>query len=227
MPTSTIALILYLYLLPGVVGYFVLSALSHLRGSDGFEKVSTSICLAVASTILTVVFVGPMQLPDTTQGASQVALQLQKTLPRHLAAVSGFSILLAVVSSLLWNSGWIHVALRCLRLSNRTGRVDPWHQAFSQGSKQWVRLIYSDDRQLTGWVEFYSETLSNKGLVLREAKWIYPSEEDWIEETAEHTVLVTNFSDVRAIQFEPGRKEEADERQEKPRSAEGSAEASG
>lgn len=194
------ALLISLYLLPGMVGYFSLSALTRMGKMDAFEKVSVTVCLAVVSTGLSILVSGPLELPTADLPTLDLVAFFESRLPVHLFKVSGFSLGISLVGAWFWNRGFLFRVLRKAGLTNRTGKTDVWHEAFTRARETWVQLVFEDDRQLVGWVRNYSETMESKGLLLRDAQWCFPGKSDWIK-TPTTTVLVTDFNQVRAIEF--------------------------
>ena len=109
-----------------------------------------------------------------------------------------------VISSItgLKNTGILYIVLRLLRLTSRTGRIDPWHEVFASHRKKWVLARFKDGTILVGWPRYYSEDGERKELFLAEAAWSRLNDDGTYREEAVDGdgVFVCNFDEIIAIE---------------------------
>lgn len=177
MPTSLEAVAIFLFFLPGIVGTILYQSIAEVTKPGNFDKIAIAIALSLLSSFLADLFFG---VPIS--GAHDVPVG-QITLPTVLESYAGadavirivVACVLGVLAALVQNYGWFYALCRRVRLTRRTGRIDPWHQTFREYNNKWVRLSYMGGQRLVGWIRWYSES-GEKQLFLAEATWYMPQE---------------------------------------------------
>lgn len=75
------------------------------------------------------------------------------------------------ILSLLINRGVLHRVAKCLKISNKFADLDVWSYLFNSGIPEWVVVKdIQNDLMFEGWVEAFSETVTENELFLRDVK---------------------------------------------------------
>ena len=201
------AVYVFLYLLPGFLGLAVYDYLVEGQPREIFDKVVFALSIALVSyLVVSVLFAMPM-VPGLALGKdSNAATVLSLLLGRNLVYVSAVSVVLSIVLAFLTNYGiplWI---FQQLRLTYKTSSVDVWQDTFYRFRGYWVKITYSDGRELIGWPQYFSAVGKPRELFLREATW-------WsVDDDGQPTsidvegpgVYVSDFTAVTAIELLEG-----------------------
>jgi hypothetical protein len=102
---------------------------------------------------------------------SNAATVLSLLLGKNLIYVSALSVVLSVALAYLTNYGIVLRLFRWLRLTYKTSSVDVWQDTFYRFRGYWVRITYSDGKELIGWPEFFSAVGKPRELFLSDATW--------------------------------------------------------
>ena len=211
MPGTAEALALFLYLLPGVIGFFVFEMLSDSKPSSSYSRVGATTAFAFASVLVVSAFTSQPVLPVIEDPAkTSVSEILNHFMRASLLPVFVVAIALGALSAWTGNRGLIFKVLKCFRITYQTGKVDVWHQVFITYRAKWLRVRLKSGKQLVGWPAFYSLT-SEKGpmLFLAEATWSWPKNEGGTVEFESSDVdgpgvLISSLDDVESIEFLEG-----------------------
>ena len=120
-----------------------------------------------------------------------------------LAVSIAVGIILAAGAAGLHNSGKLFSLLRFLRLTNKTGRVDVWHQTFTSYRGHWVRLTFKNGLELLGYALFHSSLPDRREIFVAEASWSDPESGEEVEMPGPG-VYVNNLDEVTTIEFFEG-----------------------
>ena len=199
------ALTLLLYLLPGVVGYFLYELLVERKPTELSSKSSAIVTLTFFSVLISsAIFEQPI-LPSVDNS-------LTKSVPAVFEAFFGANFIWALAVAIVlggaaaWirNKNYIFKALKKLKITRQTGAIDPWHQVFQTERGKWCRITFKDGTELVGWPKFYSLHGENKQLFLANAVWFknVDSKDNPQEKNVEGPgVLLCSFEEISAIEF--------------------------
>ena len=203
--TSSDAIAVFTYLLPGFVAAWVYYGLTPYSPPSPFERI-------VQALIFTVVV--------------QAALVLFRELLFVLAARSGYrlgiwtadsallsSIFIAfglgLLFSLFANNDGIHMLLRRLRITKETAFASEWFAAFAR-HPTYVVLHLSGDRRLYGWPEQWPSDPTQGHFALARAEWLMDNNESIPLKDVESIIIPA--SEVQMVEFmNPNSQEEGEE----------------
>jgi hypothetical protein len=166
------AVCIFLYLLPGFLGLAIYDYLVEGQPREIFDKVVFALSIALVSYLaVSLLFVMPL-VPGLALGKdSNAGTVLSLLLGRNLVYVSALSVVLSVALASLTNYGIPLWVFRQLRLTYKTSSVDVWQDTFYRFRGYWVKVTYSDGKELIGWPKFFSAVGKPRELFLSEATW--------------------------------------------------------
>lgn len=186
MPTSLEALQVILYLLPGYVTLRVKELLSFPNKASDIGRAIDGVVLTFLN--LVVLFTLRLILPEnffSTIYATTISLFL-------------ISVLLGVVLGSDTVTSKCYGAMRYLGLTNMSGRVDAWSDAFNNIRGIYVKVTLANGKQYLGWPMYYSDDPELKDLFLADA---YSLEGGEATKIAGPGVLIPGKSDLVSIEF--------------------------
>lgn len=208
MPTSTEALALALYLLPGVVGVFVFESMRDREPGDGFSRAGAVVLLTLISLFVVQAVTAVPILPVTGDfKTTSPATVLSDFLTFSLLPVFAVSILLSAGAAWMSNRGIGYRAVRALGITRKTGRVDVWHQVFSTHRGNWLVVRFKNGHEYVGWPEYYSMTADPEPMLfLADAVARFPRDDgDPVEQEIEGPgVLIASLGEVESIEWLEG-----------------------
>ena len=206
MVDSIQALLIFLYLLPGVVGYYFFILISEQHPEETFHRLTLIITLSFISTLLTTSILNVPVLPEIpVADQNNVAKIINNFFGKEFLATVGIAALLGGMSAFASNRNWISRLFFKLGLSIKTGKKDVWHQIFTQNaSGKWCFIVFKNKNRLVGYPKYFSLDGSEKSLFIASGKWYL-----WDEKTAKYNekeidgpgVLLTNFDEILAIEI--------------------------
>ncbi len=186
MPTSFEALQVILYLLPGFVTLRVKELLSFPNKMSDISRTIDGVALTFLN--LSIFFAIRLLAPD-------ILLFI-----KYLDIIILF--LIAVILGVILGSNYLtskfYSLLQLLRLTNMTGRIDAWSDAFNNIRGIYVKVYLADGLKYIGWPKYYSDDPEVKELFLADAYFISNTESTKIEGPG---VLIPATSDIIAIEF--------------------------
>jgi hypothetical protein len=201
MPTTVVALNLLIFLLPGFLIQRIVESLSVTGKISDTIRVVDALAFSLVNYLLYSILALPFGLRPIPLTLGQDG-QLQFT----GRDVSGFIILfsIAVFIGLLYakslNAGWHYRILRDrLDLTRKTGRVDLWHDIFSDYRGRWVEAHLKDGTRILGWPDYYSDDPDKRELFLAEAVVTKPDGTTY--EVAGPGILLTEKSEIERIEI--------------------------
>ena len=192
MEANIIDLIAFLF--PGFVAIILFKALTETREIDRLELVVYALCLTVAGNFLTEIIVGKqidyaIDISELKQGSiSGSIINIEAVIYSTL-----FSMVIAVTFSLLYSYGLIFAVLQKLKLTKKTGRINVWHDVFTEFRGQWVEVVYRDGKRILGWPQFYSTHEESFELFVADATWLLPVVETESDTQGTPSGKVENF----------------------------------
>jgi hypothetical protein len=166
------AVYIFLYLLPGFLGLAVYDYLVEGQPREIFDKLVFALSIALVSYLaVSVLFAMPLVPGIGVTKDTSAATVLSLLLGRNLIYVSAVSVVSSIVLAFLTNYGvplWI---CQQLRLTYKTSSVDVWQDTFYRFRGYWVKITYSDGRELIGWPRFFSAVGKPRELFLSDATW--------------------------------------------------------
>ncbi len=204
-PANLSAFALLLYLLPGFLGGAVYEAVAEARPRTASERVLNALIVTLCAAVVSNLIASTPLFPSVDVNKdSTLNTILSALVGVHLATSTAVAIAFGLVAAFVQNHGWLYAALRALRLTNRTGRIDVWHEILTKHREVWIQVLLKDGRRLVGWPEHYSEDGARRELFLAEATWFVPEENSdsfGRIEVAGPGVYIIDWSVVEAIEF--------------------------
>ena len=197
MPTSLIALEIFLILLPGFAAAYVVQQLATRRKQSDLERVIEALLF---SFVIYVAFSAANhgQLPfHVLRGSGQTSDSIvwePKSVGLLAAITFGFSLLAVVYINYDGNR-----LFRKLRLTERTTRNSIWTDIFESeaGKEQIVQVELSGSRSVLGVLLYYSDDPDESSLFVTRAEWV-TSEGEKIPIPGQG-ILLTKESGIRSI----------------------------
>jgi hypothetical protein len=119
MPESSQTLLIVIFTLPGVLGYFVFASLYRREISDNFDKVSLVAIFDLVAIVILSIVLDVSSLSVATQ--STLAFDaVQEFVTDLLLPLSIISILVAVAAAYILNKSWLQNRLIKLGITNKT-----------------------------------------------------------------------------------------------------------
>jgi hypothetical protein len=213
MPDKVEALGVLLVLLPGFACAYIVQFLAVRPKQSELDKVIEALLFSLILYLFTLPFFGytfplgwgPLdaQHPNTYQ----IIINW-----KHLAWLTGVSVVFAVVYSANINQDWAMSVLRRIRVTERTARKTIWNDAFQEVGGM-VQVGLSGDRRILGWLRYYSDEAKDSSLFLEEASWLMKEADGTESELAIEGpgILLTRNSGIEYVMFlnwarrEPGK----------------------
>ena len=197
------ALTLFLYLLPGVVGFFVYETLAEKRTTESSFSIAAIVTLTFLSVLVSSSVFGQPILPTVDP--------TNKTVPIIFEAFFGVGFFIATVSAAvlggvaawLQNKNFLLRVLKFTDITRKTGKIDAWHQVFMIERGKWCRLIFDDETRLVGWPKYYSmHAKEAPQLFLTNATWHRKDQNQYVARDVNGSgVLITSWDHVTAIEI--------------------------
>ena len=171
MPTTLQGLAIFLFFIPGIVATILYQNIAEVKKPGNFDKVGIVISLYLLSAVIADGIFGVPILGTAVSDRVDLVTLIQSYTGTDALVRTIIACVLAVGVAVVLNYGWFFALCRKIKLTRRTGRIDTWHQVFTQYRKKWVRIRFADGHRLIGWIGWYAETGADKQLFIREATW--------------------------------------------------------
>ncbi len=196
MPTSEVALRLFLILLPGFAAAYLVQALTVRAKQTDLEKVIEAFLFSFLIYV-SYFLVHPHQTPLLVWEADSKSSSVFR--PLDLLALLAITICYALAVILFVNKDGTTL-LRKWGLTERTSRSSIWNDVFQANQDpQIVQVELADGRSVQGVVEFYSDSAEESSIFLSQARWI--GEDDEIVSIPGSGVLLTKEAKIVSISF--------------------------
>lgn len=86
-----------------------------------------------------------------------------------------------------------------LKLTRKTGRIDVWHDVFTELRGYWIEVKLKDGTKILGWPDFYSENPDKRELFLRNVLITNPDNSSY--DIRGDGILLTDKADIESIEF--------------------------
>jgi hypothetical protein len=119
MPESSQTLIIAIFTLPGVLGYFSFASIYRREIGDNFEKVS----LVAIFDLLAIILLSLVYDVSSISGATQSNLTyaaVQTFVTQLLLPLSSISVVVAALAAFFFNKSWLQNALVSAGITNKT-----------------------------------------------------------------------------------------------------------
>ena len=201
MPTTVAALNVLIFLLPGFLIQRIVEGLSVTGKVSETTRIIDGLAFSLVNYLLYSLLALPLGLKPIPLTLAQDG-QLQFTRRDVLGFVILFAI--AVLIGLLYakslNAGWHYDFLRDkLDLTRKTGRIDLWHDMFSDFRGRWIQVHLKDGTRILGWPDYYSEDPDKRELVLAEAVVTRPDGK--IYEVGGPGILLTERAEIERVEI--------------------------
>lgn len=201
MPSTGVALYVFLLLMPGLISQAVFETVSirplrtpanRLIDAALFAAFDLGIYFGLTKIFrtLTLQFINFSQSDDiiTISGIKGTSV----------AVLIGVSLVTGFVVSFCFNKDWLIRLLRMIRITNKYSRPTLWMQIYETYSGAWARVNLQDKRRIEGVVAINSDLDTEKGLLLEDVV-IY--DEDGEEEDRCQGLYVEMNEDISFIQL--------------------------
>lgn len=203
MPTSLIALQIFLILLPGFAAAYIVQQLATRRSQSDLERIIEALLF---SFVIYVCFIAvnrgqlPFHVQKGTGGNGDSVVWDPARLGILAAITFGFAFFAVVYINRDWNR-----LFRKLHITERTTRNSIWTDIFESeaGEEQVVQIELSGGRSVLGVLLYYSDDPGESSLFVAQAAWV-TSEGKKIPIPGQG-ILLTKESGIRSISLlEPG-----------------------
>jgi hypothetical protein len=196
------AVYIFLYLLPGFLGMAIYDYLVEGQPREIFDKIVFALSMALISYLaVSVLFAMPLVPGLALSKDGNAATVLSLVLGKNLIYVSAVSVVFSIFLAFLTNYGIPLRIFRTLRLTYKTSSVDVWQDTFYRFRGYWVRITYSDGRELIGWPQYLSAVGKPRELFLMDATW-WSVDDNGVAASIDVEgpgVYISDFSAVMAI----------------------------
>jgi hypothetical protein len=202
MPTSAVALQIFLILLPGFAAAYLVQLLAVRSKQTDLDKVIEALLFSF------VIYVTYYLFHRGGQAFTFLSLPQNDTVsfhPGNILWLAGITLFWALAMILFVNRDGTRV-LRKLNITERTSRSSIWNDVF-QGIQQKknpalgsiVQVELADGRSLLGVVRFYSDTAEECSIFLSRARWI--GDDNATVEIPGPGILLTKNANIMSISF--------------------------
>jgi hypothetical protein len=204
VPTSLVALAIFLILLPGFAAAYVVQQLATRRIQSDLERVIEALLF---SFLIYVCFVAVNhgELPFSVRKGYGDTGDTIVWDPRHLGILAAITFAFAILAVVYINRDWNRL-FRRLHLTERTTRNSIWTDVFESeaGEEQVIQVELSGGRSVLGVLLYYSDDPDENSLFIARAAWISPDGEKI--PIPGQGILLTKESGIRSISLlAPGR----------------------
>jgi hypothetical protein len=119
MPESSQTLVVAIFTLPGVLGYFAFASIYRREVGDNFEKASLVAIFDLSAIIILSFFHDVSSLSAAAQ-AKLTYSAIETFVTNLLLPLSLISVVIAVVAAFFFNKGWLQSALVSAGITNKT-----------------------------------------------------------------------------------------------------------
>lgn len=198
MPTSVVALQIFLVLLPGFAGTYIVQLLAVRAKQTDLDKIIEALLFSFLIYVSYSVFSqhSPVRFVHTPQADS---IEFH---PGNLLGLTGLTFLYALAMILFVNKDGA-LLLRKMKLTERTSRNSIWNDAFQDvddpKNGTTVQVELADGRSVQGFVGFYSDTAEESSIFLRNARWI--GDEGQLVDVPGPGILLTKNANIVSVSF--------------------------
>jgi hypothetical protein len=172
VPTSLVALQIFLILLPGFAAAYVVQQLATRRTQTDLERVIEALLF---SFVIYVCFVAVNrgELPFSVRKGSGGNGDTIVWNAQHLGVLAAITFAFAIVAVLYINHDW-NRWFRRLRLTERTTRSSIWTDILESeaGQEQVVQVELAGGRSILGVLLYYSDDPEDSSLFVTKASWV-------------------------------------------------------
>jgi Family of unknown function (DUF6338) len=201
LPTTIDALNILIFLLPGFRSDRIVVSLNAPRKRSDIVLVTDALVLSFIDYVVYSVVSSRFKLPAIPIQISAGATHLSS----DQAASLGALLFVALAVGLFWakasNAGWVYGCLRWAHLTRVTGRVDVWHDVFTEFHGRWLQVILKDGTGITGWPGYFSDDPDKRELFIREAFVEPPEGNDY--DVPGPGILLTELTEIMRVQILP------------------------
>ena len=204
MPTSTDALQILIFVLPGLLSAKLRDSLSAGKDRSISELFFDGLLFTFFNWVIAqVVFALLPQLlalnNALVEGEGLISTAINQLQLQGGIVILFIAIMTGIFAGVISNGDWYYRALRKLRLTTRTSSQDVWTQSFDTFRGKWLVVTLADKTRYRGWVRFYSVTEGKPALFLSEAARV--NEDGSMTEIKGPGVLLHSASKIARIEF--------------------------
>jgi hypothetical protein len=199
VPTTVAALNILVFLLPGFLSDRIIVSLNAPRERSDLVFVIDALVFAFVDYVIYSFAAAHLKLPAIP---IQVSANGAEFLPGQSASLA-LLLAIAAVVGLIWakisDAGWLYKLLKYLHVTRVTGRVDVWHDIFTDFRGYWFQVRLKDGTRITGWPDYFSDNPAKREVFLREALIESPDGRDYDLEGP--GVLLTERAEIERIEI--------------------------
>jgi len=199
MPTTVAALNILVFLLPGFLSDRIIVSLNAPRERSDLMLVIDALVFAFVDYVLYSVAAAHLKLSAIP---IQIPANAAEFLPGQSASL-GLLLATAIAVGLMWakisDAGWLYKLLKYLGVTRVTGRVDVWHDIFTDFTGYWLQVRLKDGTRITGWPDYFSDNPGKREVFLRKALIESPDGRDYNLQGP--GVLLTERAEIERIEI--------------------------
>lgn len=200
MPATLAALNILIFLLPGFLSQRIVEGLAVVAKPGDLTRVIDALVLSFVnylfySLLATIFRLKPLPIAFTSE--TQLKISWHDSL--SMLVLFLVAVIVGMMISKSINEGWHYRILRegRLRFTRKTGRIDVWHDIFSDFRGRWIRVHLKNGAEIMGWPDYYSEDPAKRELFVAQA--VVREPDGTIYEVPGPGVLLTEKAEVERI----------------------------
>lgn len=217
MPETVAAINILLFLLPGFVSQKMVEWLTAHGRSGETVMIRDALIFSLFNYLFysMLAFAGHLRFtwsPLPPLPAVPLILSTEGMLAMHaqqveaLAALVMISVTSGSVLAKALENGWLFMAFRKLRLTNKNSELDVWYDVFKDFRSNWLRVCYRDGSKIIGWPYYFSDDPNKRELFLADA--LVEQANGEYGELDGPGILIENMAEVLRIEVINGGPEE-------------------
>jgi hypothetical protein len=171
------AVAVFLFLLPGFLGMSVYDFLIEGEPRDNVQRIIFSFVLTLLSAIVVNMTLAVPLIPMAVPKDADSLSVLKVLVGVNLLYMSCSSVLIAISLAVLNNYGLPLRLFRSIKVTYKTSAVDVWQDIFYTFRRYWIRITFSDGRELVGWPMYFSAVGKPRELFIADATWLLTNED--------------------------------------------------
>jgi hypothetical protein len=119
----------------------------------------------------------------------------------NMLYTTAIAVVISVCLAVLHNYGLVLWAARKLRITYKTSTVDVWQDVFYKFRGYWIRITFTDGKELIGWPRYFSAVGQPRELFVADATWWLKGDDGILTsiDVVGEGVYISDFSSVTAI----------------------------
>jgi hypothetical protein len=204
MPETSQTLLIAIFTLPGVLGYFAFTSVYRREIADNFEKVS----LVAIFDLLAIIVLGLFRDISSLSAATQSQLTypaVEIFVTKLLLPLSLISVVIAVIAAFAFNRAWLQNALVRTGITNKTSYSSVLADVICSYPDCYLKFRLKSGGYVIGHPRKFSLDGKQECIFLDNAARRPPRPASGVDQPAEvpvsgHGLLLLNFDDVSVVE---------------------------